>query len=94
MCSFFAILEKRNIVEKKDVFFGFLTPTNENKIKTLKKSLFRHKFCLYTNCIYYTCKRGFCVKCRSLKSVQKHVIYEIFGKKLYYRNIHCFLFIF
>ena len=31
-----AVLEKRNIVGKKNVYFGFLPPTNENKIKTLK----------------------------------------------------------
>ena len=29
-----AILEKRNIVAKKKVFFGFLPPTNENVKKT------------------------------------------------------------
>ena len=39
-----AMLEKRNIVAKKNVFFGFLPLTNENKIKILKKSLFRQKF--------------------------------------------------
>ena len=32
----YAVLEKRNIVRKKNVYFGFLPPTNENKIKTLK----------------------------------------------------------
>ena len=28
------------------------------------------------------------------KNVEKRVIYEIFEKKVYCRNIHCFLFIF
>ena len=58
-------LQRKEILsEKKNVFFGFLPPTNENKIKTLKKSIFRQKFCLCKNCIYYTCKSGFCLECR------------------------------
>ena len=37
-------------------FFGFLPQTNENMKKTLKKSLLRQNFLLYSNCIYYTTK--------------------------------------
>ena len=32
---------EKKYCRKKNVFFGFLPPTNENKIKTLKKTLFR-----------------------------------------------------
>ena len=49
---------------KKNVVFAVVPSTNENKIKTLKKSLFMQNFVLYLNCTYYTCKRRFCVKCR------------------------------
>ena len=51
-------IEKRVIyavLEKKIYSRNISNITNENEIKTLKKSLFRQKFCLYTNCIYYTC---------------------------------------
>ena len=34
LCNF---REKKNIVEQKNVIFAFLPPTDENKIKTLKK---------------------------------------------------------
>ena len=64
-------------------FFVFL-PTNENMKKTLKKSLFRQNFLLYSNCIYYTCKRGFCLKpVNTPKNVEKHVIYFFSEKKEY-----------
>ena len=50
--------------------------------KALKKSLFRQNFLLYSNCIYYTCKRGFCLNAvNTPKTVEKHVIYYFFQKK-------------
>ena len=52
LCNF----REKKYCPPKNVFFGFLPPTNEDKIKTLKKSFFRQKFCHFTNCIYYTFK--------------------------------------
>ena len=61
LCNF---REKKYCRDKECIFFGFLPPTSENMKKTLKKSLFRQNFLLYSNCIYYTCKSGFSLTCR------------------------------
>ena len=70
-------------VEKKNVFFSFIPPTNENKKKIQKKSLFMQNFILFSNCIYYTLKKKVLFKMPLilLKNVKKQVIYEFFQKK-------------
>ena len=71
-----ANFREKKYYPKKKVFFDYLPPTNKNKIKTLKKSLFRQKFCLYTNCIYYTCKKK--VLCKMplilLKTLKNYIV--------------------
>ena len=55
LCNF----REKKYCRKKNVFFGFLPPTNENKIKILKKSLFRQKFFLYKIAYIILVKGGF-----------------------------------
>ena len=59
-------------------FFGFLPPTNENMKKTMKKLLFKQNFLLYSNCIYYTCKKPLIL----LKTL-KNTSFIIFFRKKY-----------
>ena len=90
-----AILEKRNIVAKRNVFFVFHPPTNENKIKTLKKSLFRRKFCFYTHMHEYLSKGVLCkMPIILLKTLKNTSFMNLLRKKYIIRIIIIFLLLF
>ena len=76
-------------------FFGFLPQTNESMKKTLKKLLFRQNFLLYSNCIYYTSKRGFCLNgVNTPKNVENTSFIILFQKKYIVAifSVFCLLF--
>ena len=58
----------------------------------MKKSLFREIFLLYSNCIHYTCKKGFLFKIplMLLKTLKNTSFMISFRKKVYCGYIQCF----
>ena len=55
LCNF----REKKYYPKKNIYFGFLPPTNKNKIKTLKKSLFRQNFVFIQIAYIILVKQGF-----------------------------------
>ena len=68
--------------QKKNVFFGFLPPTNENKIKILKSHFLGRNFVFIQIAYIIFVKEGFVWNgVNTPKNVEKHVIYDFFQKK-------------